>query len=131
MTQKPSKKPATRKAATVRRPKEDLVQIVRDMLVEDLDRCTKGTGLDGEPLSPTQHRLLRGQIVNYLERLGKLTGDTLQIPEWKIVKLPAFRRVVASMRTALEPWPEAMFAIADVLDRAERGETAATERTGT
>lgn len=102
----------------------DAISLVRAMIDEDLARVRLGKGLDGKALSPTQHRLLRGQLVGFVERLGKLTGETLQMPESKVVRLPAFVRLVDVMKRALEPWPEAMVAVAEAFRRAESGEAA-------
>ena len=107
----------------------DAVGLVRAMIDEDLARVRDGKGLDGKKLSPTQHRLLRGQLVGFVERLGKLTGETLQMPESKVVRLPAFVRLVEAIRGALEPWPAAMVAVGEALKRAESGQAA--EGTGT
>jgi hypothetical protein len=57
-----------------------------------------------------------------LVRLGKVTGETLEIPNAKLVKLPAFRSVVEDMVRALKPYPEAMAAVAAELERIERGD---------
>jgi hypothetical protein len=100
----------------------DAVGLVRQVIDEDLGRVRQGKGLDGRALSPTQHRLLRGQLVGFVERLGKLTGETLQIPESKLVRLPAFQRLAEVIKRALEPWPPAMVAVAEALRRAETGE---------
>jgi hypothetical protein len=56
-----------------------------------------------------------------LERVGRVTGDGLTMPESKIVKLPAFRRVVADVVKVLERWPDALVAVGETLARLEAG----------
>lgn len=114
--------PPDRELRPVAATAADAVGLVRQVIDEDLGRVREGKGLDGKALSPTQHRLLRGQLVGFVERLGKLTGETLQMPESKVVRLPAFQRLVEVMKRALEPWPPAMVAVAEALRRAEAGE---------
>lgn len=103
----------------------DAVALVRETLVEERARLQ---GKEGDELTPTQRRMLLSSLVGYAERLGKITGETLQIPESKIVKLPAFRRVVGEMTAALAQYPEAAAALVATLQRLERG---AAEGTGT
>lgn len=57
------------------------------------------------------------------ERLGRLQGETLT--EAKILKSPAFRRILRTIQAAVAPWPEVVRAIAVAMQQLageERGE---------
>ena len=49
-----------------------------------------------------------------LELLGRLSGATLEISEARAARLPAVRRILEKLATALQPWPEAYAAARDV-----------------
>lgn len=57
-----------------------------------------------------------------LATLGRMTGETLEITDAKLVKLPAFRRVVDVMVRTLTPWPEAMHALGLALTKIAQGD---------
>ena len=97
----------------------DTIAVVRALLEKDLERAETGAGLAGKPLTETQHRVLRNQIVTFLERIGRLTGESMQMPERKIVKLPAFRRAMDDVVRVLGKYPDAAAAVAAELRRIE------------
>ena len=103
---------------------------------EALTAMVRAEIADLSAMKPTKSMTTRTQRQNQIKRcadilrkLGEVTGESLRIPESKIVRLPAFRRVVDEIVRALEPWPEAMASVGQALDRIERGEAA--DRTGT
>ena len=64
-----------------------------------------------------QARLRRAStMANILKQLGQQTGESQEIGEARIVRLPAWRRVVEAMLRALDPWPAAQAAVAKTLD---------------
>ena len=50
-----------------------------------------------------------------LDKLGRITGESLVITETRIVRLPAFRLIVDELVRALDRWPDAQAAVADRL----------------
>ena len=52
-----------------------------------------------------------------LQYLGKLTGETQEMSEARIVRLPAWRRIQSAIEHALARWPEAMNAVGEELQR--------------
>ncbi len=104
---------------TVAAGAETLAQLVRD----ELAKLAKAKGT----ATHRQNQIKR--CVATLKMLGELTGETLQMPESKVVKLPAFRRLVDVVTRALDPWPEAMVAVRDAIERAAGG--GAAEKAGT
>lgn len=50
-----------------------------------------------------------------LSQVYKLTGAASEMPESKLLKTPAWRRVEAALVAALEPWPEALRAVGAAL----------------
>lgn len=115
---RPPKPPvATREAITVTEGADILAGMVRAEL-EDLGKL-KATG--------TQRQNMIKRCIVTLKQLGELTGETLLMPESKIVRLPAFRRVADRMVEALAEHPEARKALAVALEKMARG--LAAERT--
>lgn len=58
-----------------------------------------------------------GMCGSTLAQAYKLTGEGLDMPESKLLQTPAFRRVLDTMTLALEPWPDAMRALAAALEK--------------
>jgi hypothetical protein len=116
-----------KKAAAPRLPDNfttlDAVGVMRAQLQRDWALLESGKGFDGKKLTQQQYRMMRGSTLSALTALGEITGETLQMPESKVVKLPAFRRLVDAMTKALEAYPEAMTAVAAALERAAGSET--------
>lgn len=56
-----------------------------------------------------------------LTRLGQLTGETLDLPESKLVRMPRLKAIFATVIDALTPWPQALAAMADAVKRLETG----------
>lgn len=52
-----------------------------------------------------------------LERLGKLTGQTQEINEAKILRLPAFARIEEVLIRTLSEWPAALQKVGEELQR--------------
>ena len=50
-----------------------------------------------------------------IERLGRVTGESLEIRPEVVVKLPAFRVVLRRLVEALRPFPEAAGAVVAAL----------------
>jgi hypothetical protein len=61
---------------------------------------------------------LADKLAGVITRLGKLTGASLA-NERMIRRSPSWRRIQDAVATALEPWPDAMLAVADALDALE------------
>jgi hypothetical protein len=59
-------------------------------------------------------KLLR-DFMGTAQALGKLTGEARELSDTQLVKMPAFRRLVDKIVAVLEPWPEAMKAVAEAL----------------
>ncbi|MGD0530352.1 MAG: hypothetical protein ABSE49_34780 [Polyangiaceae bacterium] len=136
MTSKRTAAKVRARARTTKRPKRSTFpkppdlrglgaeQMLRAMLQSNSEILHAGVDHAGVPLTQQQHRMLQTQNADLLDKLGELTGETKQMPESKIVKLPAFRRVVAEVVKVLEKWPEALVAVGETLARLERGEAA-------
>jgi hypothetical protein len=113
-----SKSPA-REALTVASGAEVLAGLVR----KELDKLVAGGG------SPTQRQNQIKRCVSTIKLLGELTGETLT--ERQLVKHPRMALVRDAIVRALEPWPEALQAVGEALQRLERGEGPAEGKTGT
>ena len=66
-----------------------------------------------------------GKAIQAAGLLGKLRGEAASLSEATICRHPAFGRVLDALTSALDPYPEAMAAVATVLERIERGGVAA------
>jgi transcriptional regulator with XRE-family HTH domain len=86
----------------------------RSELVEQVGRLRR---LIGEGLSPAASVQVERALGQALVALSKIDGTT--ITELTIVRHPAHRRVMAVILAALEPYPEAMRAVADALKARE------------
>jgi len=51
-----------------------------------------------------------------MKRLGYITGETLEIPPSKLRRLPMWRRMEDLIVHTLEPWPDAMRALAEAFN---------------
>lgn len=60
---------------------------------------------------------LIAQSAQAMLALGKISGAGLNLTEAKILASPQWRNIEAMLTLALEPWPEAMRAVADTLKR--------------
>jgi hypothetical protein len=90
----------------------DAAGYVRAVIVREGKRL----GLKGTKMSEQQRRLVISGLAKSVEQLGRITGETLEIPDSKWCKLPSTRRMVANIVEALRPFPEAARAVADVLE---------------
>lgn len=100
------------------------VALLQELVSQDIEALRTGKDKHGKRMTPTALRLMQRSTVTNLRELGELTGESSAMPESKVVRLPAFRRVVTEMVTALERWPEALVAVGETLARLERGEAA-------
>lgn len=73
-------------------------------------------------MTPTQRGTLMRRCAAMLRELGELTGETLEIPESKLVRMPQLRRLFERVTKALEPWPAALAAVSEAMAAVERGE---------
>ena len=69
-----------------------------------------------ESLSPLEALRYAREGHQLLDRLGRLTGESLLVAETRIVRLPAFRNIAERIVGALRKWPEAQAAVADELE---------------
>jgi hypothetical protein len=74
-------------------------------------------------LNELQRYRMQQSLANLLTQLGKLTGEGLEIPDSKLVKLPGFRRVAEKLIAALSPWPDALRAAGQALTEIEEERT--------
>jgi len=80
-----------------------------------LDRSIDQVESDPTLTALERSRLTR-QAAGMLVELGKLTGETTEVDERKIMRLPAWRRIEDVIAESLKPWPEAMATLARALD---------------
>lgn len=97
---------------------------VRETITDLHERLASDDGAD-----PVERRKTISVITREIERLSKLTGETLDFPESKIVRMPAFVRLMREVGEALQGHPDALAAVVEALKRAEVGQL--EERTGT
>lgn len=55
--------------------------------------------------------------VSALRTYAQLEGTAGEISESRVIRMPAFRRVLAVLRAALEPWPDALASVGKELER--------------
>jgi hypothetical protein len=76
----------------------------------------------GKKMTATQRGTLLQRALRMRLQLGELTGETLEIPMGKLVRMPAVRRLLDDMKRTLGPFPEAARAVAQELLRIAAGE---------
>lgn len=64
---------------------------------------------------PEKRAKVLASCATTLVKLGALTGESLSLSEGQIVQSPQFKRVAASLFSALEPFPDALQALTDAL----------------
>ncbi len=93
-----------------------LDRLVRSML--DVLEAEKAHD-DSTPREAKLHTLEQFRLATdahaLLDKIGKLTGETQQIPESRIVRLPAMRRILDRCVGALKPYPAALAAFSEAL----------------
>ena len=94
-------------ALSVASQAEELRSMVRE-IIDAIKADAGATPLERLRYASEGHRLL--------DRLGRLTGESLLVAETRIVRLPAFRNIVDRITVALRKWPEAQAAVADELE---------------
>lgn len=72
-----------------------------------------GEGMAG--LAPMERSKVASSAAATLEKLGRITGEVLQISEARLLRTPAWRRIEGTIVTALQPYPEALQAVAVAL----------------
>lgn len=109
----PAKKRA-RRAVKVRLP-EDAAPVELPSATNAADRVREMIEDQIRRLNDPKQRITEaarvkalGGLVNAVAMLGRITGETLEITDAKLLKLPAFRRMQDVLVRALKPYPEAM-----------------------
>lgn len=96
------------------------IQNAASDLKRELDRM-----LDELRSDPGLTLHVRGKIIalasQTLANLGRLTGESLELSESKVLKLPHLRRIQDALREAIKPWPEAARAIGKALEKLNDG----------
>lgn len=91
---------------------------VRDMAAQLMRNAeTLHAAIEQEASTYEQVRYL-DKLTDIIIRLGKLTGASV-LNERAIKNTPAFKSLVEIMLKALEPWPDALRAIAKALEESE------------
>jgi hypothetical protein len=86
---------------------ERLERMVRELL----------DGLAADPkATPLERARVMASAAATLSLLGRLTGETQEISEHRIVRLPAWRRLVDRVLAALRPHPEALASVSEALE---------------
>jgi transcriptional regulator with XRE-family HTH domain len=100
-----------------RRPVEQTIDVRSRALrmQRDLDGLLDQLELDTSA-TPHERAKVLASAATVITALGKLTGEAQDVGESKIVKLPAFRRIVERFLVSLRPWPDAGRAVADSLE---------------
>ncbi len=84
-----------------------------------LDRLVRA-GLDMLESDKTLTNIERFRLATdthqLLDKMGKLTGETQLMPESRILKLPAWRRIQDAVLVALKPHPKALAAFVKTLE---------------
>lgn len=88
-------------------------------LARDVMAIRRELALDGELSLLDRIKVIRGCTEN-LRLLGTITGESLEISEARILRLPALTRVQDALIRALTPWPEALQAAGEELQRLGR-----------
>ncbi|HEX8795466.1 MAG TPA: hypothetical protein VF765_31165 [Polyangiaceae bacterium] len=74
--------------------------------------------IDTDPmLMPLEWFKCAASAAAMLNLLGKLTGQTQEVNEGRILRLPAWQRIQDTIITAATPWPDALRAIGEALTR--------------
>jgi transcriptional regulator with XRE-family HTH domain len=101
--------------AAVPEPEIDLSVRARAFeLARDIDRLRKEAWTDDSNTTLERAKILNSATVT-MKLLGTMTGETLEINESRILKLPAWRRLEEALLRALTPWPEALKAAGELL----------------
>lgn len=108
---KPRKHAASRETPAARSDRVDTASELRDQVAR------YRLMLEDDRLSPDARVKAERGLSTVLTALARLDG--IQITESTIVRHPAFRRVMAAVLSALEPFPAALRAVADVLHARE------------
>ena len=98
--------------------------LLGELLRQELERLQKS----GRKMTDTQRGTLMRRCSTMIRELGEITGETLELPESKLVRMPQVRRLFLRVIAALEPWPEALAAASAALADIERGEAPGSER---
>lgn len=102
----PAPPPALEEGSSVRAKALRLGRMVQELL--------DGIANDTFAL-PLERAKVMASAASTLTLLGKLSGETQEISEQRILRLPAWRRIEDVIAAALDPWPEAMRAVGEAL----------------
>lgn len=99
-----------------------------DDLVDDMRRVVSKEIADlmapSKRQTGTQRQTQMQRCLKTLRDIGELTGESSEISEKKIVRLPAFRRVADVLLAAIKPHPAALAAATEALEAFAKGEAA-------
>lgn len=88
--------------------------------VDYVRRCIQREGVrlgaSGEGVTPKDRRMILESMGRMVQKLGEITGETLEIPDSKWCKLPSTKRMTGRIVEALRPFPEAARAVLEVLE---------------
>lgn len=89
-----------------------------DKLIEDANKeLAADDDDDFDPLTRMERAKVAASATTTLEKLGRITGEVLQISEVRLLRTPAWRRIEALIVTALQPHPEALHAVGVALQQ--------------
>jgi hypothetical protein len=115
---KARRKPPVKAAPKPAAGPEDVRDTASNMLAQ-IQRELAAVGCD-PVLTPDGRAKVYDRLARTLTVVAKITGEATDMPESKILKLPALRRVLDEVLTALAPWPEAIRACAEAIARLEQ-----------
>ena len=72
--------------------------------------------LESDNITPYERTKVGRHATQMLGEIGKLTGETQEISEERLLRLPAWRRIQETILLALRPWPEAARAVGKALE---------------
>jgi hypothetical protein len=102
-----------RKRAKTIETATDAVEEVREMIRTQIKRLKDPK----ERITEAQRVKAIGALTNSIAMLGRITGETLEISDAKLLRLPAFRRIQEVLLQALKPHPEALRVAGEALQR--------------
>jgi transcriptional regulator with XRE-family HTH domain len=89
----------------------DMAGVLQTAVNDQLQKLTTDPSV-----TPYERSKLIEKLAEALHSIGKLTGETLDMSEERLLRLPAWRRVKDAIFAALRPWPEAKVAVAEALE---------------
>lgn len=117
-----AKAPANEPIRARRRPVREIAEDLESFVTSVMRRVQ-----DDRMATPVEQAKVAATLAQSLMLLGRISGETSQMTEAAILKLPTFRRVMKDLLDALTPWPEAMKAIVDKMGEIEAPASEATD----